>query len=116
MAYVVTGRCIECAYTDCVETCPCDCFYRLSEPAMLVINPEPCIDCGACVSACPVRAIYADVDVPETYRGFIEINASRWGDGDSVIRKSAPLPGALTHEQVRERERRHGLGDIEDPE
>ena len=43
---------------------------------MLFIDPEVCIDCGACVSACPVEAIYADSDVPEQYTKYIEINAA----------------------------------------
>jgi ferredoxin len=35
-----------------------------------------CIDCGACVSACPVEAIYADADVPEKWKNYTEINAT----------------------------------------
>ena len=31
---------------------------------MLYIHPDECIDCGICVSVCPVQAIYEDVDVP----------------------------------------------------
>ncbi|MCS6893718.1 MAG: ferredoxin family protein [Deltaproteobacteria bacterium] len=42
---------------------------------MLVINPEECINCGACVVECPVNAIYEDIDVPEEEKEFIEINA-----------------------------------------
>ena len=42
---------------------------------MLYIDPEVCIDCGACVSACPVEAIFADSDVPEKWQNFIAINA-----------------------------------------
>ena len=42
---------------------------------MLFIDPEVCIDCGACVSACPVEAIYADSDIPEKWTNFIQINA-----------------------------------------
>jgi ferredoxin--NADP+ reductase len=39
------------------------------------IDPEACIDCDACVSACPVDAIYADSDLPEADRKHMEINA-----------------------------------------
>lgn len=42
---------------------------------MLYIDPEVCIDCGACVSACPVEAIFAEADVPERWESFIGINA-----------------------------------------
>jgi ferredoxin len=60
MAYVVTEACIKCKYTDCVEVCPVDCF-REGEN-MLVINPDECIDCAACVPECPVNAIEPDND------------------------------------------------------
>ena len=29
---------------------------------MLYINPDECIDCGACLPECPVSAIYEDED------------------------------------------------------
>lgn len=73
MAHVVTDNCINCKYTDCVEVCPVDCFH--AGPNMLVIDPEECIDCTLCVSECPVEAIFADDDVPEAMRHFLELNA-----------------------------------------
>ena len=60
MAYVVTEACVNCKYGDCVEVCPVNCFYEADN--MLVINPEECIDCEACVPECPVEAIFADTD------------------------------------------------------
>ena len=51
MTYVVTENCIKCKYMDCVEVCPVDCFYEGEN--MLVINPDECIDCGACEPECP---------------------------------------------------------------
>jgi ferredoxin len=41
----------------------------------VVIHPEDCIDCMACVEVCPVHAIYADADVPAEYTKDIEFNA-----------------------------------------
>lgn len=79
MTYVVTERCIRCKYTDCIETCPVDCFHE--GPNMLVINPEECIDCNLCVAACPVDAIYPDFDLPESQKEFLTLNAklsSKW--------------------------------------
>jgi ferredoxin len=38
------------------------CFYELED--RLIIHPDECIDCTACVSECPVEAIYADLDIP----------------------------------------------------
>ena len=92
MAYVVTESCVNCRYTDCIDVCPVDCF-RLG-PNFLVIDPVECIDCAVCVPECPVNAIYAEEDVPEDQRQYIEINrelAQTW----PVITKSiAALPDA----------------------
>jgi len=42
---------------------------------MLYIHPDECIDCGACVPACPVEAIFALEDTPEDSEAFILKNA-----------------------------------------
>ena len=52
-----------------------DCIHGKDEDEMLYIDPEVCIDCGACVSACPVEAIFADSDVPEKWQNYTAINA-----------------------------------------
>ena len=72
MAYVVTEACVKCKYTDCVAVCPVDCF-REGEN-MLVIEPNECIDCQACVPACPVNAIYFDEDVPAQWAAYTGLN------------------------------------------
>tara|TARA_B100001989_G_scaffold101903_1_gene71289 strand:- start:945 stop:1271 length:327 start_codon:yes stop_codon:yes gene_type:complete len=89
MTYVVTEQCIRCKYTDCVDVCPVDCFHE--GPNFLVINPNECIDCNLCVDECPVKAIYAEDDLPEDQKDFLEINrvyAEKWPMIDSV--KPAP--------------------------
>ncbi len=73
MTFVVTESCIKCKYTDCVDVCPVDCFRE--GPNMLVIDPEECIDCTLCVPECPVEAIFAEDDVPDTQQPFIALNA-----------------------------------------
>ena len=73
MAFIVTDNCIKCKYTDCVEVCPVDCFYE--GPNFLVIDPDECIDCGACLPVCPVEAIFPDDDAPSGQERFIQINA-----------------------------------------
>jgi ferredoxin len=48
---------------------------------MLVIDPEECIDCALCEPECPVEAIMAEDDVPESQQQFIELNrelAQQW--------------------------------------
>ena len=57
---------------------------------MLVIKPEECIDCGACIAECPVEAIFADTDVPEDQEEWTERNEKESLDapiaeGDSPI-------------------------------
>jgi ferredoxin len=42
---------------------------------MLVIDPDECIDCTLCVAECPVEAIFAEDDVPEKQRVFLQLNA-----------------------------------------
>jgi ferredoxin len=42
---------------------------------MLYIHPDECIDCGACVPACPVQAIFALDETPEKWTSFITRNA-----------------------------------------
>ena len=58
---------------------------------MLYIHPEECIDCGACVPACPVAAIYDAPDsTPASQKLLIEANAVyRAGDADAVARAEA---------------------------
>jgi len=73
MAFVVTEPCRGCKYTDCVTVCPMDCFHEGEE--MLFIDPEHCVDCEACVSECPVEAIYHENTVPEKWRDYIALNA-----------------------------------------
>jgi NAD-dependent dihydropyrimidine dehydrogenase PreA subunit len=92
MPYVITQKCVGACDTACVEVCPCDCILgpvplaqlREVPPAeragrfpgvQMFVDPDECIDCGACVSECPVDAIYADSDVPEQHRDDIERNA-----------------------------------------
>jgi NAD-dependent dihydropyrimidine dehydrogenase PreA subunit len=41
---------------------------------MLYIHPDECIDCGACVPACPVEAIFALDETPRKWASFIDKN------------------------------------------
>ena len=77
MTYVVTEACIRCKYTDCVDVCPVDCFRE--GPNFLVIDPDECIDCGACEPECPVEAIFEESEVPEEWNKYIKINYDYFG-------------------------------------
>src|SRR5579864_279586 len=82
MAYVITEPCIGTKDSACVDVCPVDCIHpRKDEPAfesakILNINPDECIDCGACVPACPVEAIFALDEVPEKWKDYISENVA----------------------------------------
>jgi len=81
MAYVVTEPCINCKYTNCAAVCPVEAFRE--GPNFLTIDPDECIDCDACVSECPVEAIFADDEVPAEWEHYIELNArlaEQWAD------------------------------------
>lgn len=79
MTYVIGEACITVKDRSCVDVCPVDCIHpRLEEDkgeVQLYIDPDECIDCGACEPACPVRAIFAEDDVPQDQKQFTEINA-----------------------------------------
>ena len=92
MTHVVTEACIKCKYTDCVDVCPVDCFYE--GPNFLVIDPDECIDCAVCIPECPVNAIYAQEDVPEDQRDFIQINVDFSKLWKVITKKKLPLPDA----------------------
>ena len=72
MTHVVVSGCVNCKYQECVAVCPVEAF-REAE-TYLVIDPDECIDCAACVPECPVDAIYAEEDVPESEEYWIERN------------------------------------------
>jgi len=93
MTFVVTSNCLRCRYTDCVAVCPVDCFH--GDATMLYIDPNVCIDCGACVPECPVEAIYDEGSVPADEAHWLAINAERAPALPIVNRKEAPLETAL---------------------
>ena len=91
MAHVVTSPCFGCKYTDCVVVCPVEAFREGEQ--MLYIEPDVCIDCGACEPECPVSAIFYEDDVPEDQRPFIELNAQMSKTCQPIYEKREPLVG-----------------------
>jgi NAD-dependent dihydropyrimidine dehydrogenase PreA subunit len=75
MAYVICEPCIGVKDKACVNVCPVDCIHGKDEDEMLYIQPDECIDCGACAPECPVSAIYPSADVPAQWQSFIQKNA-----------------------------------------
>jgi ferredoxin len=58
---------------------------------MLYIEPDECIDCGACEPECPVEAIFTEEDVPDEWKPYTEINVLWFNDKDAARAKVAEL-------------------------
>ena len=94
MTYIVTENCQLCRFTDCVSVCPVDAFHGDDE--MIYIDPDVCIDCGACEPQCPVKAIFEDRDAekkPELQK-WIEINKKKAPGLPMYNTKQPALPTA----------------------
>jgi NAD-dependent dihydropyrimidine dehydrogenase PreA subunit len=104
MAYVITEPCIGTCDTACVKICPVDCIHGpkiieemegAPEPKRKValkaiqmyIEPDACIDCGACVPECPVKAIFEESDVPSKWHSYIAKNAAYFKQKNSAYLK-----------------------------
>ena len=93
MTYIITELCEGVCDASCVTVCPVDCIYPAGgytlkdadkermrkNKEQLYINPEECIDFGACEPECPVEAIYPEDEVPEQYKDSIRKNYERFG-------------------------------------
>ena len=79
MAHVITRPC--CNDASCVAVCPVNCIHPTpDEPTFftaesLYIDPDTCIDCGACIDECPVEAIIPDDQLDERDEPYLQINA-----------------------------------------
>ncbi len=85
MTYVITDPCIDVLDISCVEVCPVDCIhYEEGTDRKLYIDPDECIDCGACEPVCPVTAIFAEDDVPDDQKEYTELDAQWFKDPEAV--------------------------------
>ena len=82
MPYIIAEPCINVKDKACVEVCPVDCIYEGKD--MLFIHPDECIDCGACEPVCPVKAIFAEDEVPDQWKQFTAMNSQFFKDHPGV--------------------------------
>ena len=75
MTYTICEPCIGTKDASCVDVCPVDCIHTTDESEIYYIDPDECIDCGACEPVCPVTAIFPDFDVPEEWANWTKVNA-----------------------------------------
>jgi NAD-dependent dihydropyrimidine dehydrogenase PreA subunit len=82
MTYIIAEPCIDVKDTACVDVCPVDCIHptkneveEFEKEKKLYIDPDECIDCGACEPVCPVEAIFEEAATPDKWKQFIQIDA-----------------------------------------
>ena len=68
MTYIITSLCLR--DSGCVDVCPVECIVPgkpVEEWPWFYIDPDTCIDCGACIPECPFEAIFVEDEVPDAY-------------------------------------------------
>ncbi len=68
MTHVITALCLR--DSACVDVCPVECIIQGKPEEQwpwYMIDPDTCIDCGACVPECPYEAIFPEDEVPTAY-------------------------------------------------
>jgi NAD-dependent dihydropyrimidine dehydrogenase PreA subunit len=74
MTYVIGTACVDVVDQSCVPECPVDCIYQGSRS--LYINPDECVDCGACKLICKMDAIYYETELPADQEQHLTDNAA----------------------------------------
>ena len=81
MAYVIAEPCIDVLDISCVSVCPVDCIhFDEGIDRKLFIDPNECIDCGACEPECPVNAIFPEESLPPEWANYTPIDATWYTD------------------------------------
>ena len=102
MTYVIAEPCIGTKDTACVEVCPVDCIHPIKDAPdfakfeMLYINPDECIDCGACEPECPTTAIFEESELPAKWNVYKDLNALVSGAKKFSDVDGASWPAALS--------------------
>ena len=74
MTYVIGSACVDVMDKSCVQECPVDCIYEGARS--MYINPDECVDCGACTLICRMDAIYYETDLPDDEQRHLADNAA----------------------------------------
>lgn len=85
MAYVIAEPCLDNNDQSCVAVCPVDCISAdPSTDRKFYIDPDGCIDCGSCESACPNQAIFRADRLPPLWAQFARIDATWYLDPEAA--------------------------------
>ena len=99
MTHIVTRLCLR--DTACVDVCPVECMvlgFPEAEWPWLYIDPDTCIDCGACVPECPYEAIFPEEEVPFDY----EAKPGQWiANTKELLPGGQPLEGEIDGHEVK---------------
>ena len=115
MTWIITRLCRDCIDTACVSVCPVDCIYRYQGddharfPNQLFINPDECIDCGACEPECPWQAIFEEAGVPESLNDDIALNYKIMEQSSEFVVQDHEPRDPPTPEQVDANKAKWGL-------
>ena len=119
MTYVIAEPCIDVLDISCVSVCPVDCIhYEEGVDRKLFIDPNECIDCGACEPECPVNAIFPEESLPPEWAQYTVIDAT-WYTDKAAARASVdelkPLPADGSQERRLRRQRASGSSPLRVP-
>ena len=83
MSYVITEPCVDVHDRACVDECPVDCIYDGLRKSY--IQPDECVDCGACEPVCPVTAIFYETEVPPEWAHYAVMEREFFGPAVSNL-------------------------------
>lgn len=99
MTYIITRLCLR--DTACIDVCPVECMvlgHPEEEWPWLYIDPDTCIDCGACVPECPYEAIFPEEEVPFEY----EAREGQWiANTKELLPDGQPFEGEVDGNPVK---------------
>ena len=98
MTYTIAEPCVDVMDQSCVSVCPVDCIhFEEGVDRSLFIDPNECIDCGACEPECPWQAIFEEAAVPDPFKEDTPLNYLMMEHKDDFIvspTEKKPQPSA----------------------
>lgn len=85
MAYVIAAPCVDHMDRACLDACPVDAI--ATEDGVdreLFIDPDNCIDCGACETSCPNAAIFRADRLPDGWVDFAWTDMAWFRDAEAA--------------------------------
>ena len=100
MTHVITSLCMRDG--GCATVCPVECIVPgnpVDQYPWYYIDPDTCIDCGACVPECPFGAIFPEDEVPSTYiaKGGEKLSAPVGTSGYAEVYDGTNHDGEAVH-------------------